>query len=292
MAAPSVPTVTTICTEALKRAIHSTPSAAQLTRAADWMEEVKNDIYLASKGKGLRCLYTTTYSVTVEGKHRYSCPTDYAGDLSIAILDGEHTGTATAGAAGSITLASDEDVTEDYILGKYILVTSGTGANSCSQVTAYNTSTKVATVSPDFATAPAASSGYMIIDEEIPLDPTSIRNIDRIITDRNDRPTKYALIGDDDNHEFVLDPVPDDVYGIRIRYYTDLMELDLTSTRISTLYQKARNLWIQGVYARALQDKDEKRSDTEMLRYYQMLGQFIDKEFDDSSDNDTLAPAY
>ena len=173
MAAPTAPTLISISTEGLKKAGYSDPNSTQLTRAQDqYMEEVKNDLSILLGGRRLKYLYTTAYTVTTIGLHRYASPTDYANDMSMTALYGTTTGTAQTGAIGSVTLAATEDISSDAIIGRYILITSGTGASSSSQCTAYNSTTKVATVTPNFTTAPAASSGYMVVTDYYPLTQT------------------------------------------------------------------------------------------------------------------------
>jgi hypothetical protein len=73
------------------------------------------------------------------------------------------TGTAQAGAAGTITLASGASAVDDFYAGQPINITSGTGSGHKGLITAYVGSTKVATVSPYTTTfVPGASSGYSI----------------------------------------------------------------------------------------------------------------------------------
>jgi hypothetical protein len=75
----------------------------------------------------------------------------------------EITGTAQAGAANSITLAAGASAVTDVYVGYPIIITSGTGQDHAGVITAYNGSTKVATVVPSTATfVPGASSGYKI----------------------------------------------------------------------------------------------------------------------------------
>ena len=73
------------------------------------------------------------------------------------------TGTAQAGAAGSITLASGASAVDDYYNGMVISITGGTGSGSKGIITDYVGSTKVATVQKSTAAfTPAASSTYSI----------------------------------------------------------------------------------------------------------------------------------
>lgn len=73
------------------------------------------------------------------------------------------TGTAAAGAANSITLAAGTSAVNDFYCGQIITITSGTGNGHVGLITAYNGTSKVATVAPITATfVPGASSAYSI----------------------------------------------------------------------------------------------------------------------------------
>jgi len=75
----------------------------------------------------------------------------------------EITGTAQAGGANTITLASGASAVTDIYVGYPIIITSGTGQDHAGVITAYNGSTKVATVVPSTATfVPGAVSEYKI----------------------------------------------------------------------------------------------------------------------------------
>ena len=79
-------------------------------------------------------------------------------------------GTASAGAAGTLTLASS--ITYD-ITGCFLRTTGGTGGggtgganNQARRITAYNTSTQVATVTPNWETTPDSTTTYDILCPE------------------------------------------------------------------------------------------------------------------------------
>lgn len=282
MAAPTAPTLTSITTEALKRAGYSTPTATQLTNAQDeLLEEVKNDIWFLAKK--LKPLQTSSVMVTVNGQGRYSYPTDFSSDLSLTVLDGTITGTAQAGSASSITLAANETAGELDLLGKRCLIISGTGKNSISQCTAYNSSTKVATVVPDFNTTPSSDSVYLWISQEYPLEQAPVWEYDRLQTPMvRGLPTHFSPIGDADYGEVILYPVPykDDgtLYGMEARYYANLMTLDKAGTLMATLYQRWRNIFTEGVYAKQLQKDDDNRAVNALNMYTQALHSLILRE--------------
>lgn len=295
MAVPTPPTATIITTEALKKAGVSVPSTVQLTRASLWLEEVKRDLARALKGRYLTSLFTSAYSVTVAGRSKYTFPTDYAGRLSVSILDGSHTGTAQTGAVGSITLAAAEDITSRTAQGRYILVTSGTGLGSYSQITSYDETSKVATVAPNFVTAPVVGDGYMIVDYDYSLSPMPIGKMDGQSTISSlSLPTSYAATGNATVGDYTLYPTPDKVYGVQLRYYANIQTLDLTGTLITTLYQNLYDVFMQGVFVRQLQDEDDKRYPMEMGIYKAMLKQVALDETDSENEmnDDCITPAY
>lgn len=72
-------------------------------------------------------------------------------------------GTATGGAAGTITLAASASSSDDYYNNQLIAITTGTGAGQVRYIQDYVGSTKVATVSRNWVTNPDATSGYIFV---------------------------------------------------------------------------------------------------------------------------------
>ncbi len=72
-------------------------------------------------------------------------------------------GTAQAGAAGSITLASGESSTDDIFRGDRVQIISGTGAGEHGLITTYNGTTKVATMSENWVVTPDNTSEYILV---------------------------------------------------------------------------------------------------------------------------------
>lgn len=81
------------------------------------------------------------------------------GDVSTLL----ESGTAAGGAAGSITLDSNSSAVDHVYEGNIVMVSSGTGAGQSRIVTGYVGSTKVASVSPDWATVPDTTSAYQLM---------------------------------------------------------------------------------------------------------------------------------
>ena len=281
-AAPIAPTLRDLVTEAVKKAGYSNPSESLLQRAEDnWMEETKNEIW--RKSKKLKSLYTSSVAICTENQGRYPFPSDFASDLSVTLMHGTNRGTTQSGTSTDITLASGEDITSELILGKEILIYSGNAKSYISQCTAYNTTTKVATVNPSWTIFPDSTSLYMVVDIYYPLKQNPIWNTDRnnYQTTRG-TPLEYYPIGDSDTGEFILYPVPHHIsdvpFGMKLRYYANLLRLDLESTLLSTLYREWRSEFVQGVFIRALQNLDDNRYKEEKLIYMNMINMLVATE--------------
>lgn len=79
----------------------------------------------------------------------------------------DESGTAQAGASGTITLASDESAVDDAYNGKLIQIMTGTGSGQVRIISDYVGSTKVASVSSNWSTAPDATSTYEIFGQPV-----------------------------------------------------------------------------------------------------------------------------
>jgi hypothetical protein len=286
MAAPSAPTLVTITTEALKRAGYSSPSAALLTRAQDeWMEEIKNDVWTLAKK--IKALQATNVFVITKGEGLISYPADFSSDLSMVLMDCTHYGVCQAG--GGVTtakLAADEDMGEEYPIGKKIILylTADKTTAYESYVTAFNTTTKVATFSPAIAVTPDATYSYMVSDSHEPIKgPDHIIRLDELhnYAERG-VPLKFYPVGDEDYGNFYLFPVPyrggDVPWAIGQRYYANLITLDLASTLMATLYRRWRSLFIQGVRAKAFANKDDDRAVQADAKYQRELQRLTARE--------------
>ena len=80
-----------------------------------------------------------------------------------AQADISHHGLAQAGGATSITLSSTASATNDVYVGSQVYLSTSTGSGQTRLITAYNGTTKVATVSPAWAVNPSSSSVYKVI---------------------------------------------------------------------------------------------------------------------------------
>lgn len=269
MASPSNPTLLEIVTEGIHQAGESNPSSSLLTRAQnEWAEEIKNEIWHLAKKP--RILQVTAYTVINKGQSRYAYPSDYSSDLILTILWGSYTGTCQGGSANTLTLDSG-DLSGDNVIGKEVLMMSGTSKGSYAQIVSIdqtNPSAKVCGMVPDFNTTPVSGDTYMIIDQEYPVQT-------RPIFDRETRtnivapglPQYLYPIGDDVSGYFVFDRPPDVTRGARLRYYADITLLDVNSTLMSVLYRKWRNIFIKGIKFRKLADENDDSAATAQQDY-------------------------
>lgn len=74
-----------------------------------------------------------------------------------------HSGTAQAGALSSITLAAGASATSDLYNRQLVQIVSGTGAGQVRNISAYNGTSKVATITPNWGTSPDATSVYRVL---------------------------------------------------------------------------------------------------------------------------------
>lgn len=272
MSMPTQPTAATITTEALKRFLNGgTPDTDEVTRATDYgLESVKRDIM--NLGKRWKPLESTIYQITKVGVSHYDNPADFEDNASAGIMSGSHTGTLTNVASAQImTLGIAENATQGEAEGKYLLITSGNGANQAQVIDDYNPSTRVATLQAALTNLPNITDGYIVVN--------SIDDLTKISNERYEQykypgvpdiPCRYAEISNDTVGQIVLHPVPNAVYGIKRRYFIDLMKLDLSSTRYLTILRRWASVFEQGVYAWKLGEDDD-RYTAEYQKYQSML---------------------
>jgi len=279
VAVPTVPTAATLVAEGLKKSGYASPSVALIARATDYyLEEIKFDLWLL--GKRLKSLQAEHVGVLTPGISRYDFPSGLSSVATAKILYGDEEDDVQDGAAATVTLDAEEDEGEDELEGKEILIYSGTGKKSLSQIYSYDEDTLIASVSPAWAncpnaTAPITDDTYVIIDQYTPLEIEPITHFNEIgAPHATGRPQIMYPVGSEDQYGYYhLYPVPDEdyYYGIHMIYYLNLLTLDLAGTRMTSLYQRWRNLWIQGVKAKQLESDDDSRAPVEMARYYNMV---------------------
>lgn len=158
MAAPTPPDLTSLVAEALAKAGYSNPSAALTSRASTkWIEELKADVW--TRANRQKWLQARACQVLTKGLGVYSNPSDFASDLSMQFATGSRYGQLQAATTTELTLAAAETAGELDVIGKEIAITSGSLSGTIAYITAYNPSTKVATV-PTLSGTPSASDTY------------------------------------------------------------------------------------------------------------------------------------
>ena len=264
MAAPSVPTATSLVTEGLRQARIFYPTPQQIaTYQNEVMEQLKNQLW--TELKQAKPLMTFSYMVLTPGQSRYSCPSDYSSDMSMTVLTGFYTGSISAATANTVTVPIVPNGSYDVnqVLGEDLVIISGTAQNSVSQITNLvnnGNGTQTLTVYPNFQATPDSTSSYMIVDNQWPVGQRHIAEFDLYHRSGGiDRPRYFYPMGDEDFDEFQFDVAPDNFYTycVRMRYTVNVMTLDLTSPLLSTLYQKFREFWIYGIKSQALMDQDD-----------------------------------
>jgi hypothetical protein len=83
-----------------------------------------------------------------------------AAAMGLTTLAADLTGTAQAGAAGTVTLAAGAPSTD--LTGFVVEITGGTGSGQQRVITAYNTTSKVASIYPNWTTPADATSTYTV----------------------------------------------------------------------------------------------------------------------------------
>ena len=135
-------------------------------------ETLNRDLIRSYYGNSDVLLSNTRVSITIETEFQSSGVAATASRLdsliracgfTVSNVASAVTGTAQAGSANSITLASGASATDDIYVGHRIEITGGTGDEHVGLITGYNGTTKVATVVASTTTfVPGASSTYSI----------------------------------------------------------------------------------------------------------------------------------
>lgn len=293
MSLPTDPTITTIASEALQKAGYSTGTAqytSKLSRATgSWAEEIKNDIF--SLVNNPKYLQKTAAIALTANQARYQFPSDFSSPISVTLLASSTAGVVQAGGSNTITLAASDNNTEAYMEGKEIVTTNGS-TSQIRQIVSFDTSTKVATVDQAWSTNPVALDLYMIVEAYDTLREMPIWEHDaNYQLSTVGYPSVYYPEGEKASGQtaatysggFIISQTPDATfnYAIKVRYYMDVMKVDLdtaTDPTITVLYRRWRNVFLQGLYAKALQDQDDNRYASEFSVYDRLLKQIQARE--------------
>lgn len=106
--------------------------------------------------------------------------TDAEALVQLEVGDNAITGTAQGGGAASITLAAGASAETDKYRSLKITITSGPGAGESKRITAYNGTTKLATVASAWSVQPTSSSTYSILIGTVTVLPSPNAHVARV----------------------------------------------------------------------------------------------------------------
>lgn len=271
MAIPADPTVSSIILQGMQEAgrfsVTSTSHADYAFFLANYWATVKTEIWNACRTD--KMLESVTARTVLEGTYYVDLPDDFDNEINVTLYDGGSSdrGTAQAGGASTITLASDFDADDDALKGLLIFILTGTGAGRYRMITSYNNSTKVLTADTAWGVTPDITSTYLIAKYARQLDRVDYNIPARSAT----RPCFYSRRGT--NMEFY--PGADQDYPVIIQYRPNLTQLDETSNTVFIKHlRERRHLWVQGVKVKTMARWDEERYPMEKQIWDTMLRQY------------------
>ena len=116
------------------------------------------------------------------------------------------TGSAAAGAAGTITLDANASAVADLYNGALIKLVGGTGAGQTRRITDYAVTTKIATIEPNWITNPVAGTDYVIeAGGNADLRTATQASVDAIEADTNELQGDWV---DGGRLDLLLDAIP------------------------------------------------------------------------------------
>lgn len=281
MATPTDPTAVLLCTEAYKQAGILSPTSAQLDRAEDYfLEEILDDIWNSAESHGdtrLKTLQSTNYFTVAVGRIAYTLPEFMDEEFSVTLMDGDSRGTAQAGAATTITLAADEDISESRILGKLIYITGGTGTGGSKRCVAYNSTTKVATVDSAWTTNPASGSTYMVVERATLLDEENDLQINDTHPPAVGKPSAFAKYA----REIVFDRPMDQTYVFQLKSYYNIHQVDRdegASLIFTRILRNWRSVLQSGLEWKILESEGDANAEKAEARYERRKARLIVRE--------------
>ena len=251
-------TIRDICRTALRRAGQPAPSDAQVTDAiGNQFQEVKNDI--KAKAGTHKLLLTSEVTVTAVGVRSYTQPSTVHEVKAIDVFDGPDAwrGTAQTGASASITLASTVGEDEASLQGKQVFTLSGTGSLQWKYITAWNNSTKVATVHSAWTTTPDSTTTYLVANYKRQVLNRSNDELryDQYQFGHTTDPRLAALEGE----TLWLAQPPDKIYPLIWTYYKDIDQIDEDDSLFEKMLREWRSVFIEGVTAKSMVLHDDTR---------------------------------
>lgn len=281
MAVPSNPTVSSICTAALKQAGMPSPTDAQVTELAeDGFQSVKTQLWLHNPTDHL--LETRYYLLLQAGKGYLTTPSDLDAALYIDVYSGpeDYAGTAQTGTSTTITLASTFSAEESAVQGLFIFITGGTGVGQHRQILSLDTSTKIITVNAAWLTTPDSTTTYLITTEMKRLVRDDEANwFSKQLAPNIGYPRFYTVTSvappTGSLPAYRIFPAPDhDRYACVMTYRPNLTLLDETGTLFVKHLKERRTLWIQGTKVEAMARYDDDRYGQALQVWEMMLKKY------------------
>lgn len=255
MAVPSDPTVNSIIAEGMVEGgqfMVTSGNAAHTAFKNNQFQTLKTELWSACKTDKL--LETEVCKIASAYTSLISLPTDFDSEIRVILFDAPdaYRGTAQAGGAATITLASSVSADATEIQGRYVFITGGTGSGQVGQVLTYSNTTKVATVTANWTTAPDSTSTYLVATTHYNLDRSDY--LKPYIA--NTRPRWYSRVG----INLYVNPPGDLLYPLIIQYRSNLTQLDETGSLLVKHLRERRSLWIAGIKYKTAERYDDDRA--------------------------------
>lgn len=255
MAIPADPSVNSIIVEGMNEGGQyavTNGSAAHTAFKNNQFQTLKTELWSACKTDTL--LETETCRIASAYTSAITLPTDFDSEIRVILYDApsDSRGTSQAGGAATITLASTFSADATAVQGSMIFITGGTGSGQYGQILAYNNSTKLATLTANWATPPDNTSTYLVATTHIDL---AREDYVKPYT-ANQRPRWYSRVGT----TLVVNPPGDQLYPLLILYRSNLTQLDETGTLLVKHLRERRSLWIAGIKYKTAERYDDDRA--------------------------------
>lgn len=282
MAIPSDPTVTSIVRDALRHAGLFQPTTAQITElSTEGLQTVKTELWLSQERD--RLLETAAMVLLPIGSGQLNTPADFNHVVTIDVYGATSSMafTAAAGASGTMTAPSTFGSDATFLRGQYLFTTGGTGSGQYRQITDYNDTTKVLSITPNWTTPPDATTTAFVghLRKRLVMDDQDPGRLLGNPEQTQGFPTRYRQVGSSplntDNPAIEIIPVPDTAnYAALLTYGTNLTRLDETGTLFVKHLRERRTIWIQGLIDQACRRYDEARYPAEFPRWAMTLSRY------------------
>lgn len=269
MAVPSPLGQSGIVREGMRRALGRAPISGEVVRGHDiWFPELLNEIWGLKPGEATHRLIEQTAVIRLtEGSQRFDLPVDFAEPISLTVLDGTARDTMQSATSTTATLVSTDTTDSTSRIGRRLVTLSGTGAGQLRTILGW-TAPQVTSMDSPWTTTPNSTTTYLVADTDVRLTPLGADELERYSdTTFRDRPAKYRLIAS----TFDVFPVPDKIYPLLLRYWVNMVRLDLASAAYQRLLTDWQAVHIQGIYVKTLLDEQDTLYESQYRIYRDMI---------------------